>query len=95
VPVTHRTDNSGVRSSKPRQPLILAPVRAYIASTQTAATANETAGVGKANVIGPAIPANLNGMRAVMIGAIDQQAAHAGFAHFTEGDLLGPLLHGP
>jgi hypothetical protein len=34
-------------------------------------------------------------MRAPVVGAIDQQAAHAGRPHFTEGDFLRTGGHAP
>jgi hypothetical protein len=52
--------------------------------------------VGQPNVIGPSVPADRRRMAAMIIGAIDQQAANAGGAHLAEGDFLsGEFGHGP
>jgi hypothetical protein len=39
-------------------------------------------------VIGPSIAADRHPMTAMVVGAIDQQAANAHFAHFAERDFL-------
>jgi hypothetical protein len=39
-------------------------------------------------VIGPRVGADRDRVAAMEIRAIDQDAAHASFAHFSEGDLL-------
>jgi hypothetical protein len=49
----------------------------------------------QAHVIRPSIGADCDGMAAAIVGAIDQETAHAGCAHFSEGDFLGPLEHAP
>ena len=46
------------------------------------------------DVIGPSVAADRRPVRAVIIRAIDQQPANAGFAHLAEGDLLRPR-HAP
>jgi len=46
--------------------------------------------IGQADVVGPSVAADRNPVRAVIIRAIDQEPANAGFAHFAKGDLLGP-----
>src|SRR5260370_37977813 len=48
-------------------------------------------------MIAPAFGADLDGMRALVVGAIDQQSAHASGAHLGEGNLFlaGELRHGP
>jgi hypothetical protein len=47
----------------------------------------------QANVIAPAIGIHDDRMRALVIGAIDEQPARAGLPHFPEGDFL-VALHG-
>jgi hypothetical protein len=42
----------------------------------------------QAHVIRPSVAADRSPMRAMIVAAIDQQAANAGGAHFGEGDLL-------
>jgi hypothetical protein len=44
--------------------------------------------IGKPDVIRPGICADRGGMAAPIIRAIDQNAADAGVAHLSEGDLL-------
>ena len=38
--------------------------------------------------VGPQVGVDLDPMAALVVGAIDHQAAHAGLAHFAKGDLL-------
>jgi len=47
----------------------------------------------QANVIRPPVSADRRGMAALIVGAIDQQPAYAGCAHFREGDLSGRDRH--
>ena len=47
----------------------------------------------EAHGIRPAVPADRRGMAALIVGAIDQQPAYAGCAHFREGDLSGRDRH--
>src|SRR6516225_9384751 len=44
--------------------------------------------IGQPGIIGPGIVADRDGVAAAAVGAIDQQAAHAHVAPFSEGDLL-------
>jgi len=44
--------------------------------------------IGQANVVGPLIRADASRMTATIIGARDQDIAHAALAHITERDLL-------
>ena len=45
--------------------------------------------IGQPDIVGPLIGADPDGMRVLIVGAIDQQTTHAGGAHLAEGDLLG------
>lgn len=44
------------------------------------------------HLIGPAVGVDLGRVAATMIAAIDQHSAHAGCAHFAEGDLCGYVV---
>ena len=44
--------------------------------------------IGQLDIIGPGIAADRDRMRALIVGAIDEQLAHAHLAHLSEGDLL-------
>ena len=44
--------------------------------------------VGEPDVVRPLIAADRYRVAAVIVGALDQQTANAGFAHFAECDLL-------
>jgi hypothetical protein len=44
--------------------------------------------VGKPEIVGPTVGIHLNVVTEFMVGAIDQNPGHAGFPHFSEGDLL-------
>ena len=68
-------------------------IRPHIGPSLAACRADEPIfDVGEPEIVGPLVGANRGRVAAVVVGAIDQDAAHAGFAHFAEGDLLGPLL---
>ena len=47
--------------------------------------------VGEPDIVRPRIGADRDVVAALVIAAIDQDAANAGFAHLAEGDPLGPL----
>ena len=52
--------------------------------------------IGQSGIIGPGIAADRDGVATAVVGAIDQQAAHAHFAHFAEGDFglaIGHAAH--
>ena len=49
--------------------------------------------IGEPNFARPSITVDLDGMRAVIVRAIDQQGVDAGGAHFGEGDFLRSGLH--
>jgi hypothetical protein len=49
--------------------------------------------VGQPNIIWPPITPDRGPMRAVIVAAINQQAANAGGAHLSEGDLLAGFGH--
>ena len=64
-------------------------IRADISALPTAGLAGEAwLYVGQPNVIRPPFAADRGPMAALIIRAIDQQAANARGAHFAEGDLL-------
>jgi hypothetical protein len=44
--------------------------------------------IGQSHVIRPPIAADRSPVRATIVGAVNQKAAHAGCAHFGEGDFL-------
>ena len=74
--------------------MILVPIkiRPDVDTALAASRADETRlKVGQPDVIRPGIGAGRDVMRAVIVAAIDQDAANAGFAHFAKGDFLGPL----
>jgi hypothetical protein len=50
--------------------------------------------IGQPGIIGPRIAADRNRVAAAVVGAIDQQAAHAHFAHLAKRDLLRAVVHG-
>jgi hypothetical protein len=72
-------------------------VRTDISASPAAGLAGEARfDVGQPNLVGPSVGADRDPMAALEIGAIDQQAANAGGAHFSQGDLLaGEFRHGP
>ena len=81
-----------VPTSVPDRLLAPAEVRPDVCSAPPASGADETRlKVGLPNVIRPGIGAGRDVMRTVIVAAIDQDAANAGFAHLAEGDPLGPL----
>jgi len=49
--------------------------------------------IGQPSIIGPSIPADCERVAAAIVSAVDQQPAHAHFAHFGEGDLLRAVGH--
>src|ERR1700730_2194497 len=53
--------------------------------------------IGQPKIIAPAIGADLDGVRAPIVGAIDQETANARGAHLSESDLLlaGECGHAP
>ena len=74
--------------------MILVPIeiRPDVGTAPAASGAGETRlKIGQPNVIRPGIGAGRDVMRTVIVAAIDQDAANAGFAHLAEGDPLGPL----
>jgi len=50
--------------------------------------------IGQSGIIGPSIAADRDGVATAVVGAIDQQAAHAHFAHLAKRDLLRAVVHG-
>jgi hypothetical protein len=66
-----------------------------VGSALAASGADETRlKIGQPNVIWPGIGAGRDVVRAVIVAALDQDATHAGFAHFAERYFLRPL-HAP
>jgi hypothetical protein len=48
--------------------------------------------IGQPQLVGPAIGMHHGVMAATIVTAMDKDTAHAGFAHFAEGDFLGGHL---
>jgi hypothetical protein len=55
--------------------------------------ASPSRGRSRLHQVGPAIPADRDRVRALIVGAIDQHAAHAHLAQFAKGNLLRALAH--
>jgi hypothetical protein len=72
-------------------------VRADVSASLAASLAGEARfKVGQPNIVRPSVAADRGPMAALEIGAIDQQAANTGGAHFSQGDLLaGEFRHAP
>jgi len=71
------------------------PVGPHIRTLPAASLAGESLlQIGQPNVIRPSIAANRRPVRAVTIGAVQQETAPAGGAHFGKGDFLG-AFHTP
>ena len=49
--------------------------------------------IGQPDVVRPLVGVHPYPVRALVISAIDQHAAHAGRAHLAESDFLGTLVH--
>ena len=76
-----------------RRWLIPVKVRPDISAALGASRAEETIlDIADPEIIRQLVSNHCYVVAASIIAAIDQDAAHAGFAHFAEGDLLGPLL---
>jgi hypothetical protein len=70
-------------------------IRADIRAFQTASLAGESRlDIGQPNVLRPAVAADRDRMAALVVLAIDQQAANAIGAHLCKGDLLLAGLFG-
>jgi len=68
-------------------------VRPDVSASLAAAFANEPGlEIGEPDVIRPLVCAERNRVAALVIRAIDQDAAHASGAHLSEGDLLRAAL---
>jgi hypothetical protein len=50
--------------------------------------------IGKPNVVTPSAGVDHNGMRALVIGTVDDEPGMAGFSHFYQRDFLS-ALHAP
>jgi hypothetical protein len=90
-PGVRRPDNLARRApcSQSKFGRTSAPFRPHLASEQRF-------DVGKPDVIRPSVAADRDRVAAPIIGAIDQETANAGGAHFGEGDLLaGGFGHAP
>ena len=69
-------------------------IRPHVGSAPTASPANEPIfDVGEPDIVRPLIAADRDGVAALVIRAINQDTANAGFAHLAEGDLLRALDH--
>jgi hypothetical protein len=65
------------------------PIGPHIGTAPAASLADETRlEIGQSDVIGPSIAADRCVVAAAIIGTVDQEAANASGAHFSEGDLL-------
>ena len=65
------------------------PVRSDVGTSPAATLASEPGfDVREPDIIGPSVATDRRPMAAVIVGAIDQEAANASGAHFGEGDLL-------
>jgi hypothetical protein len=49
--------------------------------------------VGEPDIVRPLVGADRDGVAALVIRAINQDTANAGFSHLAEGDLLRALCH--
>jgi hypothetical protein len=68
---------------------------ATISTTLAAALTNEARlKIGQAQIIGPGIAADGNGVAAALVCAVDQQPAHTHVAHVGKRNLGGPV-HAP
>jgi hypothetical protein len=75
--------------------LIPIEIRPHVGTALAADLADETMlNVGQTKVVGPWVAADRDRMRALIVGAIDQDAAHAALAHFSEGDLVRAVSGG-
>ena len=69
-------------------------IRPHVRAALAARLANEPIfDVGEPDIVGPLIGAGRDVMRAVIVAAIDQDAANTGFAHLAKRDLLRTLHH--
>jgi len=92
--VTHAPPNAGQRCKflpiahhGPRLPVPV-EIRPHVCTALAADPAGEALlDIGQPGIIGPRIAADRDGVATAVVGAIDQQAAHAHFAHFGERDL--------
>jgi hypothetical protein len=79
LPIAHRRDRR----------LVPMKVRPNIGPSLAAGLAEEARlEVGQPHVVSPFVRADRNRVAAFVIRAIDQDATHAGLAHFAEGDFL-------
>jgi hypothetical protein len=78
---------SGIPSPTPRLPPI--EVRPHLCPALAASDTDETLlDIRLPQIVRRAIGAERHGMAATIVGAIDQDAAHAHLAHLAEGDFL-------
>jgi hypothetical protein len=86
LPVAHHRDRL----------LVPIKVRPDISPSLAAGTADEPRfQIGKPDVVRPPIRADRNRVAALVVRAIDQDAAHARVAHFGKGDLCWADSHAP
>src|SRR5258706_10992117 len=71
------------------------PIRPDISASPAARLADELRlQIGQPDVIGPSVAADRRPMAAVIVGAIDQQAANAGGSHLSEANFLLARFYG-
>jgi hypothetical protein len=86
---------SAIKRNRRSTLLLPIKVRADIRAFLAAALASEPPlDVREPNAIRPSVAADRGPMAAPEIRAIDQEAANASGAHFSEGDLSGGVGHG-
>ena len=51
--------------------------------------------IGQPDMARPAVTADLDRMRALVVGATHNQTSHSGIPHLSKGDLFCALHHGP
>src|SRR5262249_28281468 len=84
VPVAHHPTNGAFDV-----PIEVRPdIRAALAA---GGTDEPRLNIRQSHVVRPVVGIHGDGMAALVVGAIDQDPAHAHLAHFAKGDLLGAL----
>jgi hypothetical protein len=75
--------------------LYILPIGPHIRATPAASLAGKPRlQIGQADLIRPLVAGDRRPMRAMIVAAIDQQAAHVGGAHLGKGDFLRAGWHG-
>jgi hypothetical protein len=87
---TVRSASTTASGTRPAAQLVPIEIGPHVRAALAAALANELRlEIGQPDLAGPRIGAEFLPVRAMMVGAIDDQAANAGSAHGAEGDFLG------